>query len=95
MVPEVRRCLNHAPCVARGANTPAFAGIGDDIVVAATVKPCAGKAVRKDATFQIFAKGLARIGLGRVVLALPVELARAGKCMPSLEVFGNRLVEKP
>ena len=36
----------------------------------AVVTPCPGKAVRKDAAFQIFAKGLAHKGLWRVVVSL-------------------------
>ena len=45
----------------------------------AVVTPCPGKAVRKDAAFQIFAKGLAHKGLWRVVVSLAVKLARAGQ----------------
>ena len=78
MIRQVRRRLHHAPCVARRAHATAFAGIGDEIVVTAIVTPGSGKAVRKDAAFQIFAKGLADIGLGGVVVTLPVELAGAG-----------------
>ena len=34
-----------------------------------------GKTVGRDAAFEIFAKRLADKGLGRVVVALPIELA--------------------
>ena len=71
--------LHHAPCIARGADAPAFAGEGDKVVVSTIVAPRPGKAVREDAAFQIFAKGLADIGLGGVVVALPVELACIGQ----------------
>ena len=64
MIAEVRRRLLHAPGVARGADTPAFAGIGHKVVVPAVVTPRPGKAVGKDATFEVFAKGLKNIGLG-------------------------------
>ena len=94
VVRQVSRCLHHAPGIARGANTPAFAGIGHKIVVSTVVTPRPGKAVGKDAALQIFAKDLADIGSGGVVVALPVELACTGEFMPGLEVFGNRLVEK-
>ena len=49
----------------------------------AVVTPCPGKAVRKDAAFQIFAKGLAHKGLWRVVVFLAVKLARAGPRWPA------------
>jgi hypothetical protein len=47
--------------------------------VPAVTAPGAGKAVRKDAALQIFLEGFAHIGFGAVVVALPVELARAGQ----------------
>jgi hypothetical protein len=50
--------------------------------------------VRKDAARQILAKCLADVGLGGVVVALAVELACTGEFMPSLEMFGNGLVEQ-
>jgi hypothetical protein len=48
--------------------------------------------VGKDAAFEVFAEGLAHIGLGGAMVALPVKLACAGKFMPSLEVLGYGLV---
>ena len=48
----------------------------------------------KDAALKILTKGLADVGLGGVVVALAVELACAGKFMPSLEVLGNGLVQQ-
>ncbi|MFT7116089.1 MAG: hypothetical protein ACI9I0_001299 [Rhodoferax sp.] len=59
----------------------------------AVIAPGPGKAVRKDAAFQILAKGLADVGLGGVVVTLAVELARAGELQPSLEVLGYGLVQ--
>ena len=53
-----------------------------------------GNQHRKDAAFQIFANGLADIGIWRVVVALPVKLAHASEIEPGLEVFGDRLVEQ-
>jgi hypothetical protein len=94
VIRRVRRCLHHAPGVERGADTPAFAEISDKVVVPAVVTPRLGKAVRKDASLQIFAKGLAEIGFWRVVVALPDELTRAGERVAGLKVFGNGLVEK-
>jgi hypothetical protein len=70
MIAEVCRCLHHAPGVARGADTTAFAGIGDKIVVAAVITPGSGKAVGKDAAFEVFAKRLADVGLGGVVAGM-------------------------
>jgi hypothetical protein len=94
VVAEVRRRLHHAPGVARGAHAPAFAGIGHEVVVPAVITPRPGKAMGEDAAFQIFAKGLADIGPGAVVVALAVELAGTGKFMPSLEVLGDGLVQQ-
>ena len=68
VIRHVRRRLHHAPGVARGADTPAFAGIGDKVVETTIVTAGAGKAMRKDAALQIFAKGRAwgsaSVGLG-------------------------------
>lgn len=83
MVAEVCRSLHHAPRVARGAH-PAFAGIGHAVVVSTIVTPRPDQAMRKDAAFQILAKGLADIRPGGVVVALAVELIRAGQLKPSL-----------
>ena len=57
-----------------------------------TPGPC--KAVRKDAALQLLAKGLAGIGLGGVIIALPIEQATTSKFMPDLEVLGNGFVEQ-
>ena len=62
MIRQVRGRLHHAPGIARGADATAFAGIGDEIVVSTIVTPGAGKAVGKDAAFEVFAKGLADVG---------------------------------
>jgi hypothetical protein len=90
----MRRCLHHAPGVARGADATAFAGIGHEVVVPAIVTPGSGKAMCKDAAFQILAKGLADIGLGRVVVALAVELTATGQLKPGLEMFGYGFVKQ-
>ena len=94
MVGEVCRRLGHAPGVAGWADAPALAGEGDKKVVPAVTAAGAGKAVRKDAALQIFLEGFAHIGFGAVVVALPVELARAGQLKPALVVLGHRLVEQ-
>jgi hypothetical protein len=49
---EVRRPLCHAPGIAEGAHTPAFAGEGRQKVVPAVVAAGARKAVGEDAAFQ-------------------------------------------
>ena len=94
VIREVRRRLHHAPRVARGAEAPAFAGIGHEVVVPAIVTPGSGKAMCKDAAFQIFTKRLADIGLGGVVVGLAVELTCTGQLKPGLEVLGDGLVQK-
>ena len=75
-----------------GAETTAFAGIGDEVVMSTIVTPRPGKAMRKDAAFEIFAKGLADTGLGCVVVTLAVGLACADEFMPSLGMVGYGLV---
>jgi hypothetical protein len=62
--------------------------------VPAIITSCASKAVRKDAALQVFAKRLADIGLGAVVVALPIELACTDQLKPALIVLGNGLVEQ-
>ena len=74
VIRQVRRRLHHAPGVARGADATAFAGEGDEVVVAAIVAPGTSKAVRKDAALQILLERFAHVGLGGVVVALPVKL---------------------
>ncbi len=56
--------------------------------------PDSGKAVGKDAAFEVLAESLADIRLGGVVVALPVALPGTGQLMPSLEVFCYGLVEQ-
>ena len=94
MIRQVRRRLHHAAGIARGADTPAFAGEGDKVVVRAVAAAGACKAVGKDAALQVFAKRLAHKGLWRVAVALAVELTCTGELMPGLEVFGNGLVQQ-
>ena len=94
MIRQVCRRLCHAPCVARGADTPTLAGEGDKVVVAAIVAAGAGKAMRENAAFEVFAERLAHKGLWRVVVTLSVELAGAGQVKPGLEVFRYGLVEQ-
>ena len=48
----------------------------------------------KDAAFQIFAKGLADIGLGCMVVALAIELTGTCQLKPGLEMFGYSLVQQ-
>lgn len=60
----------------------------------AVVAAGAGKAVSEDAALQILLEGFAHIGLGAVVVALPVELARAGQLKPGLVVLSDCLVEQ-
>jgi uncharacterized NAD-dependent epimerase/dehydratase family protein len=60
----------------------------------AVVAAGTGKAVGKDAAFQVLGKRLAHIGLGAAVVALAVELAGAGQIKPGLVMLGHRLVEQ-
>lgn len=70
------------PGVARGARAPTLAGESHKVVVAAIITTRAGKAMSKDAAFEVVAKGLANIKFWGVVVALAVKLADAGEFMP-------------
>lgn len=94
VIRQVRRRLHHAPAVAQGAHPPILVGEGHKVVVTAIIAAGAGKHVGKDAAFEVFTECLADLGLGGVVVALPVELARTGQFKPGLEVFDNGLVEQ-
>jgi hypothetical protein len=94
MVAQVRRRFGHAPRVARGAYAPAFAGEGHQKVVSAVATESAGKAVGKDAAFQVLLERFAHAGFGAVVVALTLELARAGQIKPGLVVLGHGLVQQ-
>ena len=94
MVGQMRSRLGHSPRVARGADATAFAGEGDQKVVPAVVTPDAGKAVGKDAAFEVFAESLLYVGCRGVVVALAVKLSCAGELKPGLEVFGNRAIQQ-
>ena len=94
MIRQVRGRLGHAPRVARWAHTTAFAGEGHKEVVPAVVTAGAGKAVGKDAAFEVFAKGLLDVGGWRVVVALAVELAGTCQLKPGLEVLGHCAVQQ-
>lgn len=50
--------------------------------------------MRKDATFEVFAKRLTDVRAWRVTITLTVELACAGELKPGFVVFGNGLVEQ-
>lgn len=90
----MRYRIHHAPYVARGADTPAFAGKAYQIVMPAVIAPDAGKPVGEDAALQILLERLAHKGPEAVVLALPVELARPGQFQPGFIVLGDRLVQQ-
>ncbi len=79
VIVQVRCCLHHAPGGARGADSPAFAGESDEVVVPTVAAASAGKAMGKDAALKILGKRFAHEGLGGVVVALAVELTRAGQ----------------
>jgi hypothetical protein len=62
--------------------------------VSTIITPRPGKAVGKDAAFEVLAESLADIGLGGVVVALAVELTGTGQLKLDLEVLGYGLVEQ-
>jgi len=61
------------------------------VVVPTVTTAGAGKAVHKDAAFQIFAKRLAHAGARRMVVALAAEPAGAGQVKPDLKILASSL----
>jgi len=94
VVAQVRCGLGHTACVARGADTTAFAGEGDQAVVTTIITTHPRKAVSEDDAFEVFAEGFLYVSGRGVMVALPVELPGAGEFRPSLEVLGYHLVEQ-
>ena len=94
MVNQVCRSLGHATGVARWANTPAFAGKRHKVVAPTVITTGARKAVGKDAAFEIFAKCLADIDAGCMVVALAVKLADTGQLKPSLKILADSAVQQ-
>lgn len=88
MIRKVRSRFHHAPGVAQGADSTAFAGEGEKVVVPPNIAARAGKAMRKDAEFEVFVKGLADKRLWGVVVALPIK-----PLQPGLEVFGKTFAD--
>ena len=70
VIGKMRCRLDHAPRVAGGAHATAFAGKGDQEVVFALVTVGSGKAVGKNAAFEIAAKCLLDMR-GRRRITLP------------------------
>ena len=62
--------------------------------MAAVATTHTGKAVGKDAAFQLLAKRLEHIGLWRVIVALPIELACTCQLKPGLKVLGYRFTTR-
>ena len=77
MVRQVRSRLGHAAGVARGADAAAFAGEGDQEVVATVIATPSRKAVGKDAAFEVLAKRLLNVGCRGVVITQAVKLSGA------------------
>ncbi len=86
----MRGCrLGHAPDAARGTHTTALAGERHEEVVAAIVTVDAGKAVSKNAAFEVFAKGLLDLHSRGRVVTLAVELTGTGQLQPGLKVISD------
>jgi|GEM_PF-2377397 len=94
VVRQVRSGLGHSARVARWADTAALAGEGHQIVVPTVIATCPGKAVGKDAAFQILAKSLLDIRWRGVVVTLAVELSGTCELKPGLKVLGHRAVQQ-
>ena len=71
--------LGHPPGVTRGANAAAFAGEGDEEIVAALIAPRSRKAISEDAAFEVLPQ--LPLGVRRDALIFPV-VATQGKKGP-------------
>ena len=89
VVHEVGRALGHSPGIARGADAAAFAGEGDQEIVAALLAPRSRKAVGQNATLQVPPQF--PLGVRRDALVLPVVPAQRKE---GLEVVLHRPVER-
>lgn len=85
--------FHHAPGVAQGADSTTFAGEGEKVVVPPNIAARTGKAMRKDAEFEAFVKGLTDKSPWGVGVALPIKPPRTGALQPGLEVFGKTFAD--
>ncbi len=81
--------LGHAPGVARGADPTAFAGEGDQEVVAALIAPRPREAVGQDAAFQEATPRA--LGMGRKAFRFPSVMAQGDE---GLQVMRHHPVER-
>ena len=86
VIGEMRCRRDHAPRIARWAHAAPLAGERDQEVVAALPAPRAGKAMRKDSTFQVTAELALHIGRHR--RGVVVAVAALGE--PGLEEAAAR-----
>ena len=77
VIDQMRRCFCHAVTVARRADATAFAGEGDEKIMAAIIATSAGKAVCEDAALEVFVECLRDVGGRCVVIALDGRRATA------------------
>jgi hypothetical protein len=54
----------------------------------------AGKAVGEDTAFEVFAKRLADVGAGCVVITLTVKLAGTGQLKPGLKILADGAIQQ-
>ena len=94
MVHQVHRLLRHALGVAGGAHAPAFAGEGNEVVMATVFTLGSGKAVRKRCLIQGTCERLGKHRPLGCSSRPAVNLACAGEIKQSLKVFGNRLIQQ-
>jgi len=91
---ESTQIFPYAKRIARGENTWGCAGDGHEVVVSAVVAPGPGKAVCKDAAFQLFAKDLADIGLEGVAPKLPSPVRCFGQYSTQQQQHARSLQRK-
>lgn len=89
MIDQLGGSLGHPPGVARGADATAFAGEGDEEIVAAPIAPRSCKAIGQNAALQVGAQ--LALGVRRDALILPLIVAQSEE---GLEVVLHRPVQR-
>jgi len=75
LINQMSRCLHHPPGIARGTDSAAFTGEGDKEIVTAAGTSVSGKAMRQDATLEIFAEILLDVRGNRTILLIRLPAA--------------------
>jgi hypothetical protein len=89
VIDEMGRCLGHPSSVAQGADGAAFAGEGDQEVVATLLATRRGEAIGQNTALQVATQ--LPFGMGRDALVLPIVVTEGEE---GLEMVLHRAVER-